>query len=159
MLQIGVGGSRTSQQFSTIYSDIITETTINKEVKVRGGPMRGGFSTSERTNDNFIKTSHLMAAITRKVEDKLSYVTSSAHKEVSKGSRKKHDASVCDLANQLEELVDPFLDGPDRLLVGKVKTLKERLAYPLTAMPLSLANPENTLRQGSKAILHNHLIE
>ena len=31
---------------STIHGDFITETTINQEVKVRGGPMQGEYSTS-----------------------------------------------------------------------------------------------------------------
>lgn len=44
------GGSRTEQNFLNIHGDLITETTINREVNVRGGPMRDGFSTSERAN-------------------------------------------------------------------------------------------------------------
>ena len=79
-MQNGFGGSISGEPFSTIHGDLITETTINREVKVRGGPMRGGYSTSERTTDAFIKTSHLMAAIRRKLKEKLSYVTSSTHK-------------------------------------------------------------------------------
>ena len=114
LVENGFGGSKTGQNFSTIHGDLITETTINREVKVRGGPMRGGFSTSERANDVFIKTSHLMAAIRRKVEEKLSYITSRAHKEVSAGSRMKHDYTIRDLTNQLEQFFDPFVDGPAR---------------------------------------------
>ena len=51
------------EPFSNIHGDLITEKTINQEVKVRGGPMRGGYSTSEETTDAFIKTSHIMATI------------------------------------------------------------------------------------------------
>ena len=80
ILQNRFGGSISGEPFSTIHGDLITETTINREVKVRGGPMRGGYSTFERTTDAFIKTSHLMAAIRRKLKEKLSYVTSSTHK-------------------------------------------------------------------------------
>ena len=50
------------------------------QVKVRGGLMQGGFSTSEKTNDAFIKTSHLMAAIRRKLKERkttLYYIFSS----------------------------------------------------------------------------------
>ena len=43
LVKNGFGGSLTGHPFST-------ETTINREVKVRGGSMRG-FSTSEATND------------------------------------------------------------------------------------------------------------
>ena len=37
------------EPFSNIHGDLIAETTSNREVKVRGGPMRGGYSTSEKT--------------------------------------------------------------------------------------------------------------
>ena len=39
------------EPFSTIHGDSIMETTINREVKVRGGSMRGGYSTSEETTN------------------------------------------------------------------------------------------------------------
>ena len=38
----GFGGSISGEPFSTVHGDYITETTINREVKVRGGPMQGG---------------------------------------------------------------------------------------------------------------------
>lgn len=44
-------------------------------------------------------------------------------------------------------------------LVGKVNTPDEALAYPLTKILSSLADLDNTLRQGTKATLRNHLIE
>ena len=179
-----------------------------------------------------------MAAIRRKLKEKLLYVTSSAHKEITPGSRKQHDNVVRDMTIQLEEYFNPFLEAPARhfksgveidkdiingllssqeigeaslktfieervkatddikisifepikrqklatglkkekktqksidilkedrqafgLLVGKVKTPEEALAHPLTTIPLALANPDNTLRQGSKATLRNFLIE
>lgn len=55
-----------------------------------------------------------MATIWRKVEEKLSYVTSSSHVEVSSGSIKRHDNMVRDLTNQHEEFFDPFVDEPVR---------------------------------------------
>ena len=66
----------------TIHGDLITETTINREVKVRGGPMRDGYSTSLSTTDAFIKISHVMAKIRRKVKEKMSVLTTSVHKEL-----------------------------------------------------------------------------
>ena len=49
----------------------ITETTINHEVKVRGGPMQGGYSTNEQTTDNFIKTSHIMTKLRATMKERL----------------------------------------------------------------------------------------
>jgi len=39
LAQNGFGGSMSGEPFFTIHGDLITETTINKEVKFRGGPM------------------------------------------------------------------------------------------------------------------------
>ena len=38
----GFGGSLSGQKFSSKHGDLIIVTTINREVKVRGGPMQGG---------------------------------------------------------------------------------------------------------------------
>ena len=45
LLNHGFGGSLSGQPFSTEHGDLIIEMTVNKEVKVRGGPMQGGYST------------------------------------------------------------------------------------------------------------------
>ena len=76
--------------------------------------MRGGYSTSEETTDAFIKTSHIMATIRSKLKEKFAYVTSSAHKEITPGSRIQHDNVVKDLTNQLREYFNPFIEAPAR---------------------------------------------
>ena len=222
------GGSITGQSFSTIHGDLITETTINREVKVRGGPMRGGYSTSFEVNDAFIKTSHLMAKIRGKLKEKLNVLSSTVHKEVTPAARSRHDTIVTRLEVTLKDYFDPFVDGPARhfatgaeidgnvlysllnsdhigevslakflkdrimktnddriktgmekekkesrkldilkedkqafgLLVGKVSTPAEALAFPLTTIPLALADVDKTLRsQTTKSVLRNHIIE
>ena len=114
LLANGFGGSMSGETFSTIHGDLITETTINREVKIRGGRMRGGYSTSEETTDVFIKTSYIMATIRSKLKEKLAYVTSSVHKEITPGSRIQHDNVVKDLTNQLREYFNPFIEAPAR---------------------------------------------
>ena len=158
-------------------------------------------------------------------ERKLSLVTASVHKEITRGARNQHDKAMKDLTNQLNEYFDPFLDGPARhfksgveieqvvmegllssdeigekcfkdfverrikakeeekisifepikrqniqtglrkkkkqdkkidilkedrqafgLLVGKVQSPEEALQYPLTSVPLALANINKDLR-------------
>ena len=239
LLNDGFGGSITGQSFSTIHGDLITETTINREVEVRGGPMRGGYSTSFEANDAFIKTSHLMAKIRGKLKEKLNVLSSTVHKEVTPAARSRHDTIVTRLEVTLKDYFDPFVDGPARhfatgaeidgniiysllnsddigevslakflkdrimktnddrisifdsitkskiktgmekekkesrkldilkedkqafgLLVGKVSTPADVLAFPLTTIPLALADVDKTLRsQTTKAVLRNHIIE
>jgi hypothetical protein len=45
------------------------------------------------------------------------------------------------------------------VLVGKATSPEDAHSYPLTTVPLALATPEMDLRQGSKAVLRNYLIE
>ena len=45
----------------------MAEVTINREVKVRGGLMMGGYSTLDQKNDGFIKTCHFMAKVRPKI--------------------------------------------------------------------------------------------
>ena len=45
------------------------------------------------------------------------------------------------------------------VLIGKVTNESESLRYPLTSVPLALATPDRDLRQGSKAVLRNFLME
>ena len=56
------------EPFSTIHGDLITEVTVNRQVKVRGGPMMGGYITSDKTNDAFIKTGQVMAKVRSKLK-------------------------------------------------------------------------------------------
>ena len=44
LLANGCCGSMCGEPFSTTHGDLISETTINREVKVRRGPMRGGYN-------------------------------------------------------------------------------------------------------------------
>ena len=109
----GFGGSLTGQRFSTTHGDLITETTITREGKVRG-PLRGGYSTSFEANDAFVKTSHLMAKIRSKLKEKLSVLSSSVHKEVTPAARRRHDAIATHLDITLKDYFDQFLHGPAR---------------------------------------------
>ena len=50
---LGPGDSLSGNKFSTIPGDLVTEVAIYREVKVRGGPMRGSHSASINA-ENFI---------------------------------------------------------------------------------------------------------
>ena len=104
----GFGGSLSGGPFSTVHGDFITEVTVNREVKVRGGPMQGGFSTSLKAEDTFIKTSHLMAKVRTALKEKFTILTGSKHKETTPGAKKEHEKTVEALVDQMSKYMDPF---------------------------------------------------
>ena len=110
----GFGGSLSGGPFSSVHGDYITEVTINREVKVRGGPLQGGYSTSLKAEDNFIKTSHLMARVRAALKEKLSIVTASVHKETTQGARNQHEKTVQSMIDQMGKYMDPFARGVAR---------------------------------------------
>ena len=63
----GFGVSLSGGPFSTVHGNYITEVTIKREVKVRGGPLQGGYSTSLKAEDTFTSlvgdTSHLVNVV------------------------------------------------------------------------------------------------
>ena len=95
-----------------MHGGLITEVTINREVNVRGGPMMGGCSTSDKKNAAFIKTSHFMAKVKSKVKEQVNLFSSWVHKELSPGSRKYHDNIVTDMKEKILEYCDPFSRYP-----------------------------------------------
>lgn len=110
----GFGGSLRGGAFSTVHGDYITEVTVNREVKVRGGPLHGGYSTSLKAEDAFIKTSHLMAKVRAALKEKLSILTTSVHKEVTDGARREHEKTVESMVEQMSRYMDPFASGVAR---------------------------------------------
>ena len=67
----GLGASRSGNEFSAIHGELMIETTINREVKVRGGPMQGGYSTNIESMNKFVRTSHLMAKVGSALNEKI----------------------------------------------------------------------------------------
>ena len=89
---------------------MILEVTINREVNVRGGPMMGGYITSDKANVAFIKikTSHFMTKVRSKLKEQVNLLSLCVHKELSAGSRKHHDNIVTDMKEKILEYCDPF---------------------------------------------------
>ena len=108
IIKEGFGASRSGNEFSAIHGDLMIETTINREVKVRGGPMQGGYSTNIGSMNKFVRTSHLMAKVTSALNEKLHQVPSSVHKEMTRGSKSEHEKVVNRLIETLDSLMDPF---------------------------------------------------
>ena len=78
---IGLGASLSGNTFSTIPGDLVTKVAINRQVKVRGGPMGGRYSTSINAENDFILNSHVLAKLRKELKNKMSLKTDSNHKE------------------------------------------------------------------------------
>ena len=102
----GMGASLSGKKFSTIPCDLVTEVTVNREVKVRGGPMRGGYSTSGEAVDDFVLNTHSLAKLRRALKNKMNIKTSNAHKEFSYGQKKLHEQYIKCLISNIH--TDPF---------------------------------------------------
>ena len=79
----------------SIPRDLVTEATINREVKVHGGPMRGGYSTSFDAENDFALNSLILAELRKELESKMRLETASTHKkpftEKCKGTKSKYN--------------------------------------------------------------------
>ena len=58
-----MGASLTRRKFSTVPGDLVTEVTVNREVKNCSGPKRGGNSTSLEAVDDFILNTHALGKL------------------------------------------------------------------------------------------------
>ena len=58
-----MGASLTWRKFSTVPGDLVTEVTVNREVKNRSDPKRGGNSTSLEAVDDFILNTHALGKL------------------------------------------------------------------------------------------------
>ena len=70
-------GSLTGGKFSIRYGDLMIETTVNREFKVRGGLMQGGYSTDLEAMNIFVKNSHLLAKLRSVLKEHIRLFTSS----------------------------------------------------------------------------------
>ena len=103
----GPGDRLSGNKFSTIPGDLVTEVAIYREVKVRGGPVRGGHSVSINA-ENFILNSHMLVKLKKELKKKMNLKTESNHKESTPGKIKKHEEQIAELIGSLIDYVDPF---------------------------------------------------
>ena len=78
---------------------------------MRGGPMQGGYSTNIESLNKFVRTCHLMAKVRSALNEKLHQVSTSVHKEMTRGSKSEHEKVVNRLIETLDSVMDPF--SPD----------------------------------------------
>ena len=81
----GMGANSSGKKFWTIPGDSATEITVNRKVKIRGGPTWGGYSASVDAVDDFILNTHALAKLRRALKNRINVKTSGNHKEFSQG--------------------------------------------------------------------------
>ena len=87
----GFGGNLTGDKFSAKHGNLIIQTTVNREVKVRGGPMQGRYSTDVDAMNIFVKNKHLLAKLRSVLKERIHRLISSKHKEITLSDRKKNE--------------------------------------------------------------------
>ena len=90
----------------TISGDLVVAVTVNREVKVRGGPMRGGYSTSVEAVDDSILNTHAFEKLRRVLKNRVNGKTSTNHKEFSHGQNKMHKQYIQQLLTAIP--TDPW---------------------------------------------------
>lgn len=109
------------EPFSTIHGKLITEVTINWEVKLRCGLMMGGYSMSHQTKDAFIKISNVKVKVMSKLKGQVNMFSSCVQKELPPGSRKYYDHIVTDTKEEILKYCDPFFNAPAHHLKADVE--------------------------------------
>ena len=89
-----MGISWTRRKISSISGDLVTEVAVNREVKICGGPKRGGYSISVEAVDDFILNIHTLAKLGRALKNRMNAKTSSNHKEFSHWQQKTHEQYI-----------------------------------------------------------------
>ena len=126
----GMGASLTGRKFSTFPGDLVTEVTVNREVKIRSGLMRGGYSTSIETVDDFILNTHALAKLRRALKYRINVKTSSNHKEFAHGQKKMHERYFQQL---LKSIPTGPSHGPARNIMSGVEISSKIIDGLLTA--------------------------
>ena len=119
LMKRGFGASLTGDKFSAIHGDLVTE-PFNKECKGTSGPFRAGFSTNIDAVNTWVKTIHIHSLVRSTMRKQLQLKTSSKHKEMTEGMKKKHADHVRKLKSKLDAYgIDPFDDKkPKSIITG-----------------------------------------
>ena len=104
----GIGASLSGKKFSTIPGDLVTEVTINRKLKLHGGPMRERHSTRFDAENDFVLSSHILAELRKELKSEMRLKTASTHKEVNYGETQRNEEQMQSLLKNLKTYVSPF---------------------------------------------------
>ena len=83
-----MGVSLTGRKFLAISGDLVTQVTVNREVNISGGPIRGDYITFIKVIDRFILNTHAFAKLRCRLKTRMNTKTSRNHKEFLHRQRK-----------------------------------------------------------------------
>ena len=101
---------------------MVTAVAINREVKARGSPMRGGYSASINAESDFTLNFHMLAKLKKELKKKMNLKTDSNHKESTLREIKEHEEQIAELIGSLINHVNPF-HGATRNMTSDVEIL------------------------------------
>ena len=117
----GFGANYTGSKFASVHGDLVTE-YFNRETKGNAAPFRLGYSTDIELVNKWVANTHIHTKLRMTMRDKLNMKTSSTHKELTEGGKKKHEKHVNSLKETLISYqIDPFDDGPAKVLTTGVE--------------------------------------
>ena len=102
----------------SIPGDLVTEVTINREVKVRGGPMRGAYSTSFNAENGFVLKSLILTELRKELKSKMRLKTASKHKEATYGEMQRLKEQTQSLLKILKTNFSPFHGAARNMATG-----------------------------------------
>ena len=88
----------------SIPGDLVTEVTVNREVKVRGGPMRGGYSISFNAENDFVLESVILTELRKELNIKMRLKTASKHKDATCGKMQRRKITFKNSKNICQSL-------------------------------------------------------
>ena len=113
-----MGVSLTGRKSFTIPGDLVTEVTVNREVKIRDGPKRGGYRTSVEAVDDFILKTRALEKPLGALKSRMDVKTSCNHKEFSHGPKKMHEQYIQQFLTTIQ--TNPF-HGPAQNVMSSVE--------------------------------------
>ena len=102
----------------SIPGDLVTEVTVNREVKVRGGPMRGGYSISFNAENDFVLESVILTELRKELNIKMRLKTASKHKDATCGKMQRRKEQTQSLLKILKTFVSPFHGAARNMATG-----------------------------------------
>ena len=82
--------------------------TIYREIKVRGGTILEGYTTSFDAENDFVLNSHILGELREKLRSKMRLKIASTHREATYREMQRHEEQIQSLLKNLKTYVNRF---------------------------------------------------